>query len=110
MTRSKTDRELLESTWQLYTDEFADQVSEVVNPEDHVNSERQIDWGAQVFMFGYALGSIAGAHVAAPDSFNHETNSERVSNIVDTVIMIGEEDGINVSSTTIKDDFLNERS
>lgn len=106
MSQPKTDQELLESTWRLYADEFAGHVGEVVSPYEHVETECHVDWGAQVFMFGYALGSIAGAHAIAPESIDKESDSARVSRIVDTVIEIAERDNVPVSSSTIKEDFL----
>lgn len=105
MTELETDRELLEATWEAYTEEFADHVGDIVTPDEAVENEEHVDWGAQVFMFGYALGSIAGAQVSAPNLQGRETDAARVGNIVDEVIDIAESNEIPVSSARIKEDF-----
>lgn len=105
VTEPQTDRELLEATWEAYTEEFADHVGDVVSPYEHVETEDQVDWGVQVFMFGYALGSIAGADVATSTTLGAEIDADRVQNIVATVIEIAEADDVPVSSTSVKRDF-----
>lgn len=105
MTRPDSDRNLLEATWQLYDEQFSDHVGDVVTPEDHVDTEDHVDWGAQVFMFGYALGSVAGAHATARDSVDRDTDEERVTDIVDTVVEIAGSNEFAVSSDSVKADF-----
>lgn len=105
MTRPDPDRDILEATWQHYDEEFSEHVGDVITPEDHVDTEAHVDWGAQVFMFGYALGSVAGAHETAPDSLDRDMDEERVTDIVDTVVEIAGSDEFAVSSDSVKADF-----
>lgn len=84
---------------------FADHVGEIVTPEDHVHNEKHVRWGAQVFMFGYALGSIAGASAADP-GFDRESDLSCVEDVVEIVTDIGASEGFGASSETVTDDRL----
>ncbi|MFB6187760.1 MAG: hypothetical protein ABEI86_12960 [Halobacteriaceae archaeon] len=105
---SKSDNQLLKQTWQIYSEEFSNKVGAVVTPDERVDSERAIDWGVQVFMLGYALGSLAGAHSQNPSDVSLEIDEERMANVVDNVIQISSGDQIPISSTSIKSDFRRE--
>jgi hypothetical protein len=106
MTPPTTDRELLEAAWQTYDDEFAEHVGHVVTPDDYLDTDEQVDWAARVFMFAYALGSIAGANATDPDPIDAETDRERVETIVDHVVDIHESDAFAASNARVKADFL----
>lgn len=101
----ETDRELLEATWTTYADAFAEHVGEIVTPADHAQSEEHVEWGAQVFMFGYALGSIAGASAADP-AFEREIDLSRVEDVVQIVIEIGASEDFQASSETVTSDLV----
>lgn len=105
MTDHVTDRELLERSWELYDEAFADHVGEILAPQEHLDSEAAMDWATQAFMFAYALGSIAGGSVNAPDDVPAETDLARVEQIVDEVITIAESDEFEVSSTRVAEDL-----
>lgn len=106
MTEHLDDTEVLERTWQMYDDEFADHVGAVVTPYDYVTTEQQVEWAARVFMFGYGLGSVAGAQSVAPDATTDGTDRERVDAIVDHVVDIHASDAFDVSTQRVKRDFL----
>jgi hypothetical protein len=105
MTHPETDTELLVATLQMYTEEFTGHVGEVVTPDEFAETEEQVEWAAQVFMFGYALGSVAGAHTAGSDTIDRETDLLRVTNIVDTVTDIAASDEVPISSRSVMEDF-----
>lgn len=105
MSDDLTDRELLERTWKLYDEAFAAHVGEILTPEEHLASEAGMDWAAQAFMFAYALGSIAGGSVVAPDDVPAETDLERVEDIVADVVAIAESDAFEASSERVLADI-----
>lgn len=105
MTRPETDAELLAAAWRLYAAEFTDYVGEIVDPAENVDTEAQANWATQVFMFGYALGSVAGAHAVAPDTISRDTDLDRVDEIVETVTDISASDEFDASKERIRDDF-----
>ena len=108
MTDHTSDRELLEETWQLYDVEFAEYVGEIVTPDEYLETDEQVDWAARIFMFAYALGSVAGARTADPDAVTGGTDLERVERIVDEVVAIHDSDEFEVSNERVHEDFLGE--
>lgn len=106
MSDPPSDAELLADTWQLYDAEFADHVGAVVTPYDFVETEDQVEWAARVFMFGYALGSIAGAHAVVPGAVDGEADEERVDAIVEAVVEIADSEEFAVSGPRVREDFL----
>jgi hypothetical protein len=104
----ETDRELLEAAWRSYAGAFGDHVGDVVTPYEYVDTEEQASWAARVFMFGYGLGSLAGAGAAAPDRFDQETDAERVDALVDAVVDISGSDEFEASTERVLADFLEE--
>lgn len=106
MTADTTDRELLEESWQLYDEEFADHVGAIVTPYEYVDTEEQVDWVARIFMFAYGLGTVAGAHAVAPAAVDGTASQERVDDIVDAVVDIHAAESFAVSNERIKRDFL----
>ena len=56
-------------------------------------------------MFGYALGSIAGASVTGSAPIDRETDQSRVDAIVETVTDITAGDDVGVSTSTVVNDF-----
>lgn len=105
MAHPETETELLEATWRMYTEEFSDHVGEIVTPSEFAETEEQIEWAAQVFMFGYGLGSIAGAQTAGSATVDRETDLTRINHIVDTVTDIAASDDFAVSTKNVMDDF-----
>lgn len=105
VTETDTDRQLLEETWRQY-DDFAELVGDIVSPYEYLSTEEQVDLTAQIFMFAYALGSVAGAQTAAPDDFTAETDLDRVEAIVDHVINVHDSEEFAVSSSRVEEDFL----
>jgi lipid-binding SYLF domain-containing protein len=105
MPHPQTDTELLEATWRMYTSEFADTVGAVVTPDEQAETDAHLEWTAQVFMFGYALGSIAGASVTGSAPIDRETDQSRVDAIVETVTDITAGDDVGVSTSTVVNDF-----
>lgn len=105
MATSMTDRELLEAAWRLYADRFADHVGDVVTPEEHAADEDQVGWVAQVFMFAYGLGAIAGGHAAAPDAVGGAVDRERVEDVVDVVTDIHGSEAFEASAARVEADL-----
>lgn len=106
MTDPDSDREILEETWRIYEEEFAEHVGDVVTPYDFVDTDEQVAWAARIFMFGYGLGSVAGAHAAAPGAVEGEADAERVSEVVRTVVEIAESPEFEASAEKVSEDFL----
>jgi hypothetical protein len=106
MSDPDTDRELLEATWRAYDNEFAEYVGTVVTPYEYLDTEAQVNWAARIFMFAYALGSLAGAQAVEPDGFDGETDLERVETVVDHVIDVHASEEFAASSGRIREDFL----
>lgn len=108
MSKVDTDRELLEATFRTYNEEFAPHVGEIVTPREYVETTDQIDWLARIFMFAYALGSIAGVEASTGSGHGREPDLERVESIVDTVVSIHESDDHEIHAERIRRDFLRE--
>ncbi len=108
MTQEQHDRQLLETTWQTYNEEFADLVGAIVTPFDYVETREQVDWAARIFMFGYSLGALAGAGADTRTVSAAGTDKERVEGVVDTVVKLAESDAHPVSTERIRRDFLND--
>ncbi len=101
-----TDRDLLQRTWRTYDEQFAAHVGDIVTPYDYVDTEAEVNWAARVFMFAYALGSVAGANAVAPEAVDPETDAERVANLVDHVIDVQRSEKFAVTSGRIREDMV----
>lgn len=102
----QSDRDLLRRTWRTYDEQFAAHVGDIVTPYDYVDTEEEVNWAARVFMFAYALGSVAGANAVAPEAVDAATDEERVANLVDHVIDVQRSDDFAVTSARIRQDMV----
>jgi hypothetical protein len=89
----------------VYDAEFAEHVGEIITPYDHVDTEQQVEWGVQVFMFGYALGVLAQMRYC-PETPTRELDQRRIDNAVSEVVRIAGSDAFGVSTERILEDFI----
>lgn len=108
MTTPQSQPDLLRQAFEIYDEEFAEYVGEIATPDEYELTADQEVEVARIFMFGYALGTLAGAHTEAPATLELETDLERVEGVVEDVVSLNSGNEIEVSATRVAADFRNE--